>query len=187
VVKQQILFLQGGGAGAHQADAKLVASLRRPLGTSYDVRFPKMPAEDDPDYQRWKPRLTKELAALGNGSILVGHSVGGSFLLKYLVEEEVTRSLAGIFLIATPFWGGAGWRYEGFERVALPSDFGTLLPPGAPIFLYHGRDDETVPFAHLSLYAAKLPHATLRAIEGRGHQLGDDLSEVAADIRSLPA
>jgi hypothetical protein len=185
-MKQQILFIQGGGAGAHQADARLVVSLRRALGTSYEVRFPKMPAEGDPDYQRWKPRLTEELAALGNRSILVGHSLGGSFLLKYLVEEGIKQSVVGIFLIATPFWGGAGWHYEGFERVALPADFAAKLPPAAPVFLYHGRDDEIVPFAHLALYAAKLPHATRRAIEGRGHQFGDDLSEVAADIMSLP-
>jgi pimeloyl-ACP methyl ester carboxylesterase len=55
-----------------------------------------------------------------------------------------------------------------------------------PIFLYQSRDDEVVPFEHLTKYAAKLPQAVVRELDGRGHQLGDDLSEVAADIRSLP-
>jgi hypothetical protein len=42
-----------------------------------------------------------------------------------------------------------------------------------------------VPFAHLALYAEQLPQATVCELDERGHQLNDDLSEVAADIRSL--
>ena len=56
---------------------------------------------------------------------------------------------------------------------------------GVPVFLYHGRDDEIVPFAHAGLYAKALPHAVVRPLDGRNHQLNDDLSEVAADIRRL--
>jgi hypothetical protein len=38
---QQILFIQGGGAGAHDEwDDKLVESLRRELGTGYEIRYP---------------------------------------------------------------------------------------------------------------------------------------------------
>jgi pimeloyl-ACP methyl ester carboxylesterase len=51
------------------------------------------------------------------------------------------------------------------------------------VFFYHSRDDEVVPFEHLALYQAKLPKATVREFDGRGHQFGDDLSEVARDIR----
>jgi hypothetical protein len=117
----------------------------------------------------------------------------GRPLIRGVLPAQISRgrknrkSIAGIFLIATPFWGGAGWRYEGFQRVVLPADFGAKLPSNAPVFLYHGCDDETVPFAHLDLYAEKLPHATRRGLEGRGHQLSNDLSEVAADIRNVSA
>jgi predicted alpha/beta hydrolase family esterase len=183
-VKQAILFLQGGGKGAHAADGKLVASLRGALGASYEIVFPKVPDEQDPDYEKWKPVIAKELARLKAGSILTGHSLGGSFLLKYLVEEPPRREIAGIFLIATPYWGGDGWRYEGYERVALPEGFAARLPRGASVFMYHSRNDEVVPYAHLALYADKLPQAKIRSLE-RGHQLNDDLSEVAGDIESL--
>ena len=44
-MKQQILFIQGGGEGAYQEDEKLVASLRNALGDAYKVRFPQMPNE----------------------------------------------------------------------------------------------------------------------------------------------
>jgi uncharacterized protein len=78
--------------------------------------------------------------------------LGGSFLLKYVSEEKIAKTVAGIFLIATPYWGGDGWQYEGYERVALPEDFASKLPRGTPIFFY-SRDNEIVPFAHLALYA----------------------------------
>jgi hypothetical protein len=48
---RQILFIQGGGAGAHDEwDDKLVESLRRELGAGHEVRYPRMPGEGDPAY-----------------------------------------------------------------------------------------------------------------------------------------
>jgi predicted alpha/beta hydrolase family esterase len=171
--------------GAYEADEHLVVSLRRALGTAYELLYPKMPHESEPDYRNWKTQIGNEMSHLKNGGILVGHSVGGSFLLKYLSDEKVEKSIAGIFLIATPYWGGDGWRYEGYESVSLPKDFPSKLPSGAPIFFYHSRDDEIVPFAHLTLYASKLPQATIHALDAGGLQLRNDLSEVAVDIKSL--
>jgi predicted alpha/beta hydrolase family esterase len=185
IVKRQVLFIQGGGSGAHEEDEQLVASLRSALGASYEVRYPTMPKESNPDYKRWKAQIGYELVAANSGVILIGHSLGGSFLLKYLSEEKSDATLVGIFLIAAPYWGGAGWRYDGYEAVELPGDFASKLPKRAPIFLYHSRDDEVVPFAHLALYREKLPQAIIRLLDGRGHQLSNELSEVAADIKRL--
>ena len=107
----QILFIQGGGAGAYEADQQLVVSLRRALGTAYELLYPNMPHESEPDYRNWKTQIGKKLGYLKNGAILVRHSLDGSFLLKYLSDEKVEKAIAGIFLIATPYWGGDGWRY----------------------------------------------------------------------------
>jgi len=184
-MKKQILFIQGGGEGAYEEDGKLVAYLRNALSDAYEVLYPQMPNESDPDYEPWKGQIKKELAALEGKAILIGHSLGSSFLLKYLAEEKIEKAIAGIFLMATPYWGGNGWKYEGYETITLPEDFAWKLPSGAPIFLYHSRDDEIVPFAHLALYAEKLPQATIRALDGGGHQFNNDLADVASDIEYL--
>jgi hypothetical protein len=185
IMKKQILFIQGGGEGAYEEDGKLVASLQNALGAAYEVRYPQMPNESDPDFEPWNVQLKKELAALEGKVILIGHSLGSSFLLKYLAEEKIEKRIAGIFLMATPYWGGDGWLYEGYERIVLPEGFASKLPPGASIFLYHSRDDEIVPFAHLAMYAERIPQATIREFDGRGHQFNNDLSEVASDIVNL--
>lgn len=180
-MSKQVLFIQGAGEGAHQEDAKLAASLRKELGPDYDVRYPLMPNEDSPD-AAWKQCLAHEIVAMGDGAILVGHSAGATTLVMFLAESEFNQRFGGVFLIAAPFCGDGGWQIEGF---ALPTELSRRLPSGAPIFFYHGRDDETVPFAHVGLYAKALPQAVIRRLDGRNHQLNDDLSEVAADIRRL--
>jgi hypothetical protein len=53
-MKQQILFIQGGGDGAYKVDQGLVAYLRSALGAAYELRYPKMPRENDPDYTQWQ-------------------------------------------------------------------------------------------------------------------------------------
>ena len=179
-MRSGVLFVHGGGEGAYEEDRKLAASLQHALGTGYDVLSPKMPEEDRPVYQAWKERIANELVTLEGEVILVGHSLGGSVLLKYLSEEEVEKPVAGLFLIATPYWGFEDWKVDEY---ALREDFASKIPRGMPVFLYHSRDDEVVPFAHAALYAEKLPRATVREFYGRGHQFGDDLSEVAREIK----
>jgi predicted alpha/beta hydrolase family esterase len=181
-MKKQILFIQGGGEGAHAADRDLAKSLRDKLGSEYNVRYPTMPEEENAGYEAWKDQISTELAKVDDQVILVGHSVGTSMLLKYLSEENLKNSIAGIFLIAAPYWGTEGWHVDEFD---LNEDHAAKLLKAIPIFFYHSRDDDTVPFTHLALHAQKFPQATIREFDGRGHQFNNDLSEVAADIKSF--
>ena len=99
--------------------------------------------------------------------------------MKYLSEHTLTKPIGGIYIIAAPYWGAEEWDYDEY---ALRKDVATKLPQESPIVLYHSRDDETVPFTHLALYAERLPQATVREFEDRGHQFKNNLVEVAEDI-----
>ncbi len=179
-MKKHVLFIQGAGQGAYEEDKLLAASLQGALGSEYVVHYPRMPEEDTAEYSDWKAKISSGLAALGDEIILVGHSVGGSVLLKYLSEERVGQPIAGLFLIAAPHWGGDEfWKWD---EARLPQDIAVKLAYIPRIFFYHSRDDEIVPFEHLELYAAKLPQATLRAFEERGHQFRNDMTDIARDI-----
>lgn len=178
-----ILFVQGAGKGVHDEwDHKLVDSLEHELGTDYSVRYPRMPDEDEPRYLGWKAALLDEFKTLGQGAILVGHSVGGTVLLHALAEERPTLKPGAIVLIAAPFIGDGGWPSDDIQA---RTDFVERLPADVPIFLYHGTEDQTVPFAHVKLYAKAIPQAVVRALANREHQLDNDLSDVARDIRSI--
>lgn len=179
-MNRQVLFVHGGAV--YEQDRKLAASLSDALGAAYEVRYPEMPNADAPEYGAWRDCIAEELSALGGGVILVGHSLGASVLLKYLSEENAEGPVAGLFLVAAPFWGAEDWEVDEYTP---REDCAHWLPESLPIFFYHGRDDEIVPFEHLSLYAEKLPGATFRELDGGGHQLGNDLSGVARDIARL--
>src|SRR5450432_1805732 len=108
--KQQLIFVQGGGKGVHDEwDSKLVASLRKELGQDYEIHYPQMPEEDDPKYAAWSSALAKACGALRDGAIVVGHSVGGTILLKALTEQSWALTVGAVFLIAAPFVGEDGW------------------------------------------------------------------------------
>lgn len=176
---RQVLFIQGGGAGAHDEwDAKLVESLRRELGGGYEVRYPRMPDEGDPSYARWSTAIRREIADLDDGAVVAGHSVGAAILVNALAEQPPDKGVAAIVLIAAPFVGPGGWPSEEFE---LTSDLCTRLPPGVHVF--HGLQDETVPPSHAVLYALAIPQAQVHQLPGRDHQLNNDLSQVAEAIR----
>jgi predicted alpha/beta hydrolase family esterase len=176
-----VLFVQGGGKGAHAEDAPLADSLRLALGPTYDVRFPQMPDEADPNVQSWKRKIASELSRTPAGKvILVAHSVGGSILLRYLSEEEVEKPIHGLFLLAAPSWDEHRWN---FDDLKLSRDIAERLALIPQIFFYHCRDDDVVPFAHLARHGARLPRAVMRALDGGGHQFGNDLTGVATDIR----
>ncbi len=170
-MKKQVLFIQGGGEGAYGVDEKLAAALQDALGADYNVVYPHMPDEDDPQYETWAAQIAQEQAALGDQAIIVGHSVGGAVLLRHLSESKIAKPVAGLFIIAAPYWGAEDWQAD--------------LPAGLPVFLYHSRDDKVVPFAHLAKFAEKFPQAILREFDERGHQFNNDLTEVAEDIKAL--
>jgi predicted alpha/beta hydrolase family esterase len=184
-MRRQVLFVQGGGERVHDDwDDKLVESLRAALGPNYEIRYPRMPNEDDPSYTPWKATLEKEFGALSDGAILVGHSLGGTILIHTLAEDPPARQFGAIILIAAPFVGEGGWQSDDWKP---QRELSAKLPRAVPIYLYHGLADDTAPPSHVELYARAIPQAHLYRLPGRDHQLNNDLTEIAAVIKSLPA
>jgi predicted alpha/beta hydrolase family esterase len=182
MMKKNILFIQGGGNGGYEADAKLAASLRQALGAAYDVHYPQLLSDEALSDFGWPQQIGKEISQSNGEVVLVGHSLGASMILKYFSESGSRNKIRGIFLIATPYWQG---EEEWVQGLKLQEDFAGKLPEDMPVFLYHCRDDEEVPFAHLALYRQKLPQAAVCEIVSGGHQLNNDLTVVAKDIKSL--
>ena len=148
-------MIHGGGDEGYEADTKLVASLQAALGETYEVRYPQLLSDETfPDFgwQADRQRNSRYQRRSYFGRTLLRRFT----LLKYLSENEVKKKITGIFLISTPFWSGdEDWK----QGLKLQKDFPDKLPKNVPIFLYHCRDDEEVPFEHLLLYPQKLPQA----------------------------
>lgn len=157
--------------------------LQEALGEDFDVLVPSMPSKQNAKYAEWEIWFRKILPYLEDGMVLVGHSLGGTFLTKYLAENTFPKKIAATCLIAAPF------RVEPPEKTladfVLPHDLSRVADQGGKIFLYYSTDDPVVPFATLEQYTGTLPNATARVFDDRGHFLQDEFPELAADIRSL--
>lgn len=181
-MNKQILFIQGGGEGGYEADTELVARLQLALGNGYNINYPEIKSGESSFDFGYIKQIGKKISETKNDIIIAGHSFGASMILKYLSENSVNKKIAGIFLIATPFWtGNEDWQIG----LKLKENFADKLPDEVPIFFYHCQDDEETPFSHLNHYKHKLPQATFREIKKGGHQLINDLTSVVKDIKSL--
>ncbi len=180
-MNKHILFIQGGGEGGYEADKELVASLQAALGKEYDIDYPEIISDESlPDFG-WTQQIANKISEMKSDVILAGHSLGAFMILKCLSENRVNKKITGIFLMATPFWNGnEDWQ----TGLKLNENFADKLPQQVPLFFYHCKDDEVIPFSHLNDYRQKLTQATFREIKTGGHQLNNDLTLVAKDIKS---
>src|SRR5215470_17702813 len=157
-MRKHILFIQGAGnKHAPLGSGKLIAYLQEQLGSNYEVLAPDMPDPEHPRYLAWRNQIEQELDQLDADVLLIGHSLGGSMVLKYLAEGTYQRPIAGMFLVAVPDFGKRDWELE----YAVPDDLAAHLPPIRHLFLYHSRADEAAPFASLLRYQEHLPQATV--------------------------
>ncbi|WP_147803953.1 alpha/beta fold hydrolase [Alkalicoccus halolimnae] len=181
---KQVLFIHSAGnQGLHEGSTGLAAYLKDALGEEYHFLSPDMPEPEDPAYSRWKEKLEKDFSGLDSEVILIGHSLGGSVLLKYLSEKTVVPSITGLFIVSSPYWGKeTGWVSEDFT---LSGNFASKLPPINRIFLYYSRGDEIVPSSHLNLYKQKLPSAEPRLINSDEHLFLNGLPELVEEIKKL--
>lgn len=179
-MKRTVLVIHGAGEPLRrQGKVYWEPLLQHGLGPDYEVRAPRMPEPEDPSYRDWAERLADLLETVDH-PVLVGHSFGASVILKHLSEVSPRPPLAGVFLLAVPFWGPK------FPEFALRADFGARLRELSPLYFYRSSDDPVIPAEHLERYRKALPHAVVRILEGRGHEFDQpELPELVADIRGL--
>jgi len=180
-----LLFIQGAGAGAHEADRVLADALGQALGPEFRLHFPRMPDEGAPDNDVWKQAISTALRRT-RATFLVAHSAGGAAAADLLAQgghgAAELASLTAIVLLAPPFVGAGGWQLEGFHLDQPSAVDAWALPP---LHLYFGLSDETVPPAHAELYGRLFKAAVIHRLPGCGHQFEGWTAQLARDLRAL--
>src|SRR5690606_19589856 len=78
-------------------------TLDQDLGEEYQVFTPEMPNKQNAHYEEWKIWFERLIPFLQNDVILVGHSLGGIFLAKYLSENTFPVAIKATILISAPY------------------------------------------------------------------------------------
>lgn len=182
--QKQLLFAHSGGGQGNPGEGSfdLVSYLKRELSSEYDIHFPIIDDPEAPTYKMWKKLFSAEFKKIKQPIILVGHSLGGSMLLKYLSEERPQITISALFLVATPLWGKNGWDVEEF---VLQKNFESELKHITNVFLYQCKDDPVVPFKHLNFYKTVFPYSVVRVLNGTDHAFTNGLPELVDDIKTI--
>lgn len=162
-------------------------TLREDLGDAFEVFLPQMPAKDNAHYNEWKIWFERHFEFLKNDVILIGHSQGGYFLAKYLIENKTPFSVRSLYLVAAPIGPGSfGEDYDTedggdfvFDTTQLPN----VQKTAEHIVIMHSKDDFVVPYEHALKYKQMLDEAELITFEDRGHFLEEKFPELIAQLR----
>ncbi len=194
--KPQVVFIHGGDA--FRDTEKLYAMLRQRTYNPYEVNKKwqevlfanlsethechrlEMPNKFWADYEAWKIWFEKMVPYLRDGVVLVGHSLGGSFLFRYLTEQKLPIVVSQVHLVAPvilPYEDCDGF----YINLDLWSGFASAVET---MNLWHSEDDFIVPIAHSESVVTKYPAAELHRFVDRFHFIGEAFPEIEAVITS---
>ncbi len=152
------------------------------LGEGFEVFTPRMPNVTNAKYTEWKIWLERLVPFLNDGVILVGHSLGGIFLAKYLSENKFPVKIRSTILIAAPFDNENS--EESLGDFMLPHELTILEQQGGQIYLVQSKDDPVVPFGDLGKYQMVLPNAKSIILDNLGHFKIESFPEIVELLNS---
>jgi len=134
--------------------------LNKELGKKFEIIRPRMPLQDNANYDDWKIHFERHFPYLKNNIILMGNSLGGIFLAKYLSEHKFPKKILSTYLVCPPFDNTLSQEdlAGGFK---LKSDLFLLEKNSKNLYLMFSRDDKVVPVSHAEKYRKKLKKAKI--------------------------
>lgn len=139
------------------------------LGKTFQIIRPRMPLQDNSKYKEWKIFFERHFPHLRDNIILIGTSLGGIFLAKYLSENKFPRKILSTYLICAPFDDTLPKEdlVSGFK---LKSDLSLLEKNSKNLYLLFSKNDDVVPVSHAKKYKNKLKNAKIIVYKNKnGH------------------
>jgi len=134
--------------------------LKENLGGNFEIIKPRMPLPENAKYKEWKIHFERYFPYLRNNIILIGESLGGVFLAKYLSEHKFPKKIISAYLVCAPFDNSL----EGEDLVGgfkLKSNLSLIEKNAKRLHLLFSKNDDVVPIAHAKKYEKKLKNANI--------------------------
>lgn len=198
--KTQILYIHGGMTFKNKGDylrylknrditlEKKVAwngmYLDKKLGNSFQIIRPRMPLGDNAKYVEWAIHFKRYIPKLRNNLILIGESLGGIFLAKYLSENKFPKKILSTYLVCPPFNNTLKGEdlTGGFN---LKSDLSLLEKNSKKLNLLFSKNDDIVPVSHARKYEARLISANVVVYKHiKGHFKISEFPEIIRMIKN---
>jgi predicted alpha/beta hydrolase family esterase len=143
-----------------------------------------MPLSENAEYQEWAIHFSRYLPLIKKNFILIGESLGGVFLAKYLSENKLKKKALSVYLVCPPFDDSLPGEdlVNGFT---LKSDLSLLEKNTQNLYLLFSVKDDVVPVEHAEKYRAKLKKAKIIIYKNiKGHFQVAKFPEIVKLIKS---
>ncbi|RKW25224.1 hypothetical protein D8B46_00025 [Candidatus Gracilibacteria bacterium] len=185
-MKKQIIFIGGGIAKENylsfadyvekieynpyeQERKKWTDFFAEKLGSDYEFIKIPMPNKYFADYGAWKIMFSKIFPFLKENFCLVGHSLGGTFLIKYLNENSFSYLPKNIFLLAPALNDSEEEINGSFE---IKSNFKNFEEKySSKTYFLHSKDDFVVSFSDFLEFKNIFPKSNFIEFENKNHFL----------------
>jgi len=136
---------------------------RQLLLKGIETQTPEMPGFYEPNYNKWKKTL--DIFQPDPDTILVGHSCGGGFLVRWLSE---TKQKVGRVVLVAP------WLDPESEKVIDPNFFDFVIDPEIAsrtesLTVMYSADDEPAILKTIDILKSKLNNVHFREYKNKGH------------------
>lgn len=140
-------------------------NLQQDLWIWYEVIKVPMPNKFFAEYRYWKIMFEKALPYFWDKNILIGHSLGWTFLLKYL-NENVLENISQIHLLAPAVFDTPDellWSFRFDEKLENFKKYENITT------IYASKDDDVVPFLDSEYLKNILPKSRCEVFEDKWH------------------
>ena len=139
-----------------------------------------MPCKDNAHYDAWEITFSRYLELVEGDLVLVGFSLGGIFLAKYLSEHELIDRVGKVILVAPPFDDTLS--SEPLTNGFVLGDLSRLAE--YDVGLFFSKNDTVVPIEHAEKYRSALPSADIHVLDAADHFIQEEFAEIVGAIRS---
>ena len=148
----------------------------------YTVNIPEMPEPYKPVYEEWKNILEK--FEIGEETILIGHSCGGGFLVRWLSEHNIR---VGKLILVAPWLDPKDELKNGFFDFEIHSNLVEKTKDG--ITMFYSTDDEEDILESVEKIKSVAINIKIVEFSDKGHFTESDavteLPEILEEIKDL--
>lgn len=178
---KHIVFVHSAGVQSKTTGSNPLINKIQSHVFGYEWHISDYPREQGQIYEAWLEVLLKDLATINDEDtvVLIGHSFGGSVIMKYLTENEIVHKVKQVIMIGSPFWGHDEKFSDPLNK--LKSDASKHLGKDIEVYHIQSTDDDRVDFSHQAAWKNAFPRLETIQLNAGQHEFHDGI-EVLYDI-----
>ncbi len=200
--KKQIIFIHGGYTFGKQGDYiqflknynidpykkkfYWINWAKEKLGKNWEVLHPDMPCKQNAKYEEWKIWFEKYLKFIKDKKlIIIGHSLGAIFLIKYFVENKFPKKVYQLHLISPAVVDeGLGPEKLATFKVDIKK-IKNIKDKCEELHLWHSKDDNICLFKNSEIIKKEIPESDFHIFKNRGHFKQKSFPEIIKIIKKV--